>query len=152
MPQLCACRPRLAIVSTPNMEYNQVIRFAQPLPDTKRSNMPIGSDGFPMREADHKFEWSRGEFRDWATKVANIWGYGVSFMGVGTALDEDDWRLSLGDGEAAAGNVGHATQVRGACHPIPAPSFLLGTTPLAVRGVYRSTCSLAHRTCTFSIT
>jgi hypothetical protein len=91
------------------MEYNKVIRFAQPLPDTK-GRLPIGSDGLPMRDADHEFEWSRREFRDWCRKQANLWGYGVQFDGVGKALDEEDWRLSLEDG--CDQDIGHASQVR----------------------------------------
>ena len=116
------------------MEYNQVMRWAQPAPKNKGSNLPIGKDGYPMREADHKFEWSRREFRAWAHDVANRWGYGVTFMGVGTSLDEEEWRLWVGDGKTRAErlfvpdggvngaapapgeqgrvNVGHATQVR----------------------------------------
>jgi small RNA 2'-O-methyltransferase len=91
------------------MEYNVVIRFAQPQLDMK-GRLPTGSDGNPMRDADHKFEWTRQEFREWCRKQANLWGYGVQFDGVGTALDEEDWRLSLGDNDEQ--DVGHASQVR----------------------------------------
>jgi hypothetical protein len=38
------------------------------------------------RATDHRFEWSRAEFQDWATAVASRFGYGVQFLPIG---DED---------------------------------------------------------------
>ena len=39
-----------------------------------------------MRHSDHRFEWTRAEFRAWADRVAATHGYAVEFRGVG----EDD--------------------------------------------------------------
>ena len=36
-----------------------------------------------MRHADHRFEWTRVEFQSWAGRVANNYGYMVSFKPVG---------------------------------------------------------------------
>jgi 3' terminal RNA ribose 2'-O-methyltransferase Hen1 len=61
-------RPRCVIVTTPNAEYNP--RF-----DT----LPAGR----FRHADHRFEWTRAEFRAWASRVGAADGYQVRFVPVG---------------------------------------------------------------------
>ncbi|XP_078114240.1 small RNA 2'-O-methyltransferase [Sander vitreus] len=60
--------PVAVIVSTPNSEFNPV--FPRPA-------------GF--RHSDHKFEWTRAEFKSWALKVCLEYGYEVEFTGVGQA-------------------------------------------------------------------
>lgn len=62
-------RPASVLVTTPNREFN--VRF---------ENLRHG--GF--RHGDHRFEWSREEFRDWATGVADRFGYSVRFQSIGT--------------------------------------------------------------------
>lgn len=64
-------RPAMLVVTTPNRDYN--VLFA---------TLPAGQ----FRHPDHRFEWSREEFRDWSERVANEYGYAVRFEGVG---DED---------------------------------------------------------------
>lgn len=66
-------RPRLAVVTTPNREYN--VLFEGLAQDTFRHN-------------DHRFEWSRAEFEQWSKAVAARWGYEVHFQGVGPADPE----------------------------------------------------------------
>lgn len=61
-------RPRTVIVTTPNSEYNS--RF---------ENLPAGR----FRHRDHRFEWTRSEFRSWATGVAERHGYTVAFEPIG---------------------------------------------------------------------
>lgn len=61
-------RPRTVVLTTPNTEYNA--RF---------ETLPAGE----YRHADHRFEWSREEFRLWAEGVADRHGYGVRFSPVG---------------------------------------------------------------------
>lgn len=65
-------RPREIFVTTPNREYN-------PLFD-------LGPD--ELREPDHKFEWDRARFRQWAAGVAQRNGYRVEFEDIGEA---DPW-------------------------------------------------------------
>jgi 3' terminal RNA ribose 2'-O-methyltransferase Hen1 len=62
-------RPKSVIMTTPNIEYN--IRF---------EGLPNGK----LRHRDHRFEWTRAEFQDWANQVAVRFGYDVAFYGIGT--------------------------------------------------------------------
>jgi 3' terminal RNA ribose 2'-O-methyltransferase Hen1 len=62
-------RPKTAIVTTPNIEYN--VRF---------ESLPAGK----LRHRDHRFEWTRSEFQTWANRVAERFGYTVEFGGIGT--------------------------------------------------------------------
>ncbi|MET9114582.1 3' terminal RNA ribose 2'-O-methyltransferase Hen1 [Streptomyces longwoodensis] len=61
-------RPRTVIVTTPNVEYN--VRW---------ESLPAGH----VRHGDHRFEWTRAEFRAWAGAVAERHGYDVEFRPVG---------------------------------------------------------------------
>ena len=60
--------PAAVVVTTPNAEYNP--HFA---------TLPEGA----LRHRDHRFEWTRAEFRSWARQVAEKHGYQVSFRPVG---------------------------------------------------------------------
>jgi hypothetical protein len=55
-------------VTTPNADYN--VRWP---------SLPAGR----FRHKDHRFEWTRDQFRDWATGVAERFGYTVRFAPVG---------------------------------------------------------------------
>ncbi|MEU9480835.1 3' terminal RNA ribose 2'-O-methyltransferase Hen1 [Streptomyces sp. NPDC048191] len=61
-------RPRTVVVTTPNVEYN--VRW---------ETLPAGH----VRHGDHRFEWTREEFRTWARTVAERHGYSVEFAPVG---------------------------------------------------------------------
>ncbi|WP_445281102.1 3' terminal RNA ribose 2'-O-methyltransferase Hen1 [Streptomyces sp. DSM 118148] len=61
-------RPRTVVVTTPNVEYN--VRW---------ETLPAGH----VRHGDHRFEWTREEFRAWAAAVAGRHGYEVCFVPVG---------------------------------------------------------------------
>jgi 3' terminal RNA ribose 2'-O-methyltransferase Hen1 len=61
-------RPATVVVTTPNAEYN--VRF---------ENLPAGR----LRHRDHRFEWTRREFRDWAEAVGRRFGYTPRFLPVG---------------------------------------------------------------------
>ena len=61
-------KPHTVVVTTPNVEYN--VKFPTLLADT-------------MRHSDHRFEWSRQEFQQWATHVGQRFGYSVSFAPIG---------------------------------------------------------------------
>jgi 3' terminal RNA ribose 2'-O-methyltransferase Hen1 len=61
-------RPQTAILTTPNAEYN-----------AKFETLPAGQ----FRHRDHRFEWTRGQFQNWANGVARKFGYTVEFKPVG---------------------------------------------------------------------
>jgi 3' terminal RNA ribose 2'-O-methyltransferase Hen1 len=61
-------RPRLVVVTTPNVEYN--VHF---------KDLPAGR----FRHRDHRFEWTRAEFQAWAARVADRFGYSVVISPVG---------------------------------------------------------------------
>ena len=60
--------PATVVVTTPNAEYNQ-----------HYAGLAAGA----MRHRDHRFEWTRAQFRDWAGRVAAAHGYQVAFRPVG---------------------------------------------------------------------
>nr|MDT0659941.1 3' terminal RNA ribose 2'-O-methyltransferase Hen1 [Micromonospora sp. DSM 115978] len=61
-------RPGTVVVTTPNVEYN--VRYPE-----------LHAGG--MRHHDHRFEWTRAQFRAWADQVATGWGYPVRYLPVG---------------------------------------------------------------------
>lgn len=63
-----SARPRTVLVTTPNVEYN--VRW---------ETLPAGH----VRHGDHRFEWTRAEFRAWAADVASRHGYQVAYAPVG---------------------------------------------------------------------
>ncbi|MFF3644461.1 3' terminal RNA ribose 2'-O-methyltransferase Hen1 [Streptomyces sp. NPDC002564] len=63
-----SARPGTVLVTTPNVEYN--VRW---------ESLPAGH----VRHGDHRFEWTREQFRAWAAAVAERHGYGVEFAPVG---------------------------------------------------------------------
>jgi len=64
--------PGTVVVTTPNAEYNAEYGLAE------------GA----LRHRDHRFEWTRGQFRDWAERVAGCYGYSVRFLPVGAVTAE----------------------------------------------------------------
>lgn len=67
-------RPATVVVTTPNVEYNVCYE---------------GLSAGAFRHADHRFEWTRAQFHDWAGTVAAAYGYTVVISGVG----DDDPRV-----------------------------------------------------------
>jgi hypothetical protein len=63
----CA-KPKTVVITTPNREYN-----------VKWETLPAGK----FRHRDHRFEWSRTEFREWSNRMAARFGYNVRFLPVG---------------------------------------------------------------------
>jgi 3' terminal RNA ribose 2'-O-methyltransferase Hen1 len=61
-------RPKTVVLTTPNVEYN--VRFP---------SLPGGK----FRHKDHRFEWTRRQFRDWAEAAARRFRYIVRFLPVG---------------------------------------------------------------------
>lgn len=61
-------RPRTVVLTTPNAEYNAVY-----------DSLSAGT----FRHSDHRFEWTREEFRSWCTDVGGRHGYTFSIEPVG---------------------------------------------------------------------
>ncbi|MET9320569.1 3' terminal RNA ribose 2'-O-methyltransferase Hen1 [Streptomyces sp. NPDC003038] len=103
-----SARPRTVLVTTPNVEYN--VRW---------ESLPAGR----VRHGDHRFEWTRAEFRAWAGRVAERHGYGVAFAPVG----EDDPEVGpptqmavFTRTDTATTGTGAATGARGTATTTPA--------------------------------
>jgi len=60
--------PGIVVVTTPNSEYN--VRFEM---------LPAGQ----FRHKDHRFEWTRAQFQEWARGIAERFGYSAGFRPVG---------------------------------------------------------------------
>ncbi len=61
-------QPASIVLTTPNVEYNA--RF---------ETLPAGK----FRHKDHRFEWTRAEFQNWADAMASRFGYAVRYLPVG---------------------------------------------------------------------
>lgn len=64
--------PRTVVVTTPNREHNTVFGLA----DNE------------LRHPDHRFEFTRAEFADWAARVAERYRYTVELGGIGEDVPE----------------------------------------------------------------
>ena len=63
-----AARPKTVVMTTPNAEYNALF-----------PNLAAGA----FRHPDHRFEWTRAEFRAWADAIAADHGYTVAYDDIG---------------------------------------------------------------------
>jgi len=63
-----SAHPKTVIVTTPNVEYN-----------VKFETLPAGQ----FRHKDHRFEWTRQQFQQWASRTSERFGYSVRFLPVG---------------------------------------------------------------------
>ena len=63
-------RPRRVIITTPNAEYN-----------AHWESLPAGK----FRHRDHRWEWTRAQFADWAQAVGTRYGYVLALHGIGAA-------------------------------------------------------------------
>jgi 3' terminal RNA ribose 2'-O-methyltransferase Hen1 len=61
-------KPKNVVVTTPNAEYNALF-----------PNLAAGS----FRHPDHRFEWTREEFRDWVRGIEVTHGYKVELRDIG---------------------------------------------------------------------
>lgn len=61
-------RPAVVAITTPNLEYN--VRF---------ETLPAGK----LRHKDHRFEWTRQQFTEWAAGMAERYGYEFRLIPIG---------------------------------------------------------------------
>jgi 3' terminal RNA ribose 2'-O-methyltransferase Hen1 len=60
--------PATVVLTTPNVEYN--VRF---------ETLPAGT----FRHKDHRFEWTRAQFSEWAERISQTHNYNVRYLPVG---------------------------------------------------------------------
>lgn len=82
-------QPSTVVLTTPNAEYN-----------ASYDRLQDGSH----RHADHRFEWTRSEFGEWASRVGEQFGYQVEFFGVGEAMEGIGTPTQMGVFRATASN------------------------------------------------
>ena len=63
-------KPATVVLTTPNAEYNENYKN-------------LTADG--LRHGDHRFEWTRRQFREWGDKTAQTHGYAVVYENIGDA-------------------------------------------------------------------
>jgi 3' terminal RNA ribose 2'-O-methyltransferase Hen1 len=68
-----AARPATVVVTTPNADYNVLF-----------PNLAKGA----LRHPDHRFEWTREQFREWVRGIESEFGYSAALSDVGTVSDE----------------------------------------------------------------
>ena len=61
-------KPKAVIVTTPNAEYNALF-----------PNLAPGA----FRHPDHRFEWTREQFRTWVKSIENVYGYHAELRDIG---------------------------------------------------------------------
>lgn len=66
-------RPRLVVVTTPNAEHNVLF-----------DRLAAGA----MRHPDHRFEWTRDEFRRWVREIETRYGYAARYEEIGDSHAE----------------------------------------------------------------
>lgn len=66
-------QPATVVVTTPNAEYNALF-----------PNLAKGA----MRHPDHRFEWTREQFRNWVRSIETEFGYRAELSDIGTVSDE----------------------------------------------------------------
>eukprot|EP00850_Spirogloea_muscicola_P005463 SM000025S08358 [mRNA] locus=s25:204630:210517:- [translate_table: standard] len=79
-------KPKILLLSTPNIEYNPLILSSTQsaiLGGERPAVTPSSYKDCPLRNEDHRFEWTRDEFQEWAQSLAKKHAYSVRFDGVG---------------------------------------------------------------------
>ena len=72
-------KPQYLFLTTPNIEYNQIIKKA------------FGSKIEPkFRHPDHKFEWTRQQFEHWVKATSDKFNYTTIVGGIGKLYDGND--------------------------------------------------------------
>lgn len=64
-------QPQVLIITTPNVEYNEVYEM----------------ESEQVRHQDHRFEWTREEFTKWCNTWASEYSYRVQVDGIGQEVE-----------------------------------------------------------------
>ncbi|MDR3292839.1 MAG: 3' terminal RNA ribose 2'-O-methyltransferase Hen1 [Clostridiales bacterium] len=74
-------RPKTIVLTTPNIEYNVNYEYI-------KENT--------LRHGDHRFEWSRAQFTEWATEMCKKYGYRVQIKEIGDSDKENGTPTQMG--------------------------------------------------------
>jgi hypothetical protein len=88
-------RAPLIVVATPNVEYN-----------VKFESLPAGQ----LRHGDHRFEWTRAQFADWARDKSQRYGYRVTLHPIGEIDEALGAPTQMAVFEVADASMGPAAQ------------------------------------------
>lgn len=72
--------PQYVFLTTPNSEYNPIISESYEKPKNYGT----------FRHADHKFEWTRAQFSDWAAEISKKYNYQYFLEGIGRVVSGND--------------------------------------------------------------
>jgi hypothetical protein len=106
--------PRILAITTPGFEFNQLFTVPESEHVDVSSNHGVREGGYldptgrtqrVFRHHDHKFEWTRSEFREWCTSAAQTWGYTVEISGVGRSSLQDPWERDEPNGPSNEGEA-----------------------------------------------
>lgn len=75
--------PKILIVSTPNYEYNVILQKSSFQGQEEDPDEKNPTQACKFRNHDHKFEWTRQQFNQWASDLATRHNYSVEYSGVG---------------------------------------------------------------------
>lgn len=77
--------PMAVYLTTPNIEYNDII--SQNFDKERREGK--------FRHVDHKFEWTREEFRTWCNQICTKYNYSGQVEGVGRCTNDDEKKFGF---------------------------------------------------------
>ena len=88
-------------MTTPCYDFNQLFTPPDNAPSQDPCSAPIVREGGFLdptgrttrvfRHSDHKFEWTRDEFKGWCASQAEEWEYDVECGAIGRSTDPDPW-------------------------------------------------------------
>ncbi|KAJ2914058.1 hypothetical protein MD484_g6357, partial [Candolleomyces efflorescens] len=84
--------PEFLLVTTPSYTFNA--RFTTPdAPASARKGYsdPTKRTDRIFRHSDHKFEWTREEFKAWVDETAKEWGYEAKWTSIGRSVEKDPY-------------------------------------------------------------
>jgi 3' terminal RNA ribose 2'-O-methyltransferase Hen1 len=102
-----AARPGVVVLTTPNAEYNEkFVNMYQNQAQGGGARSPLGLTGPPetpyqtqgggLRHGDHRFEWTREQFRTWGDAVAEKYGYSAVYSDIGDSDEKLGAQTQMG--------------------------------------------------------
>ncbi|WAQ81527.1 hypothetical protein PtA15_1A869 [Puccinia triticina] len=82
-------QPQWIVITTPNHEFNQYIDQYSSAETRSHHRFldPTGATDRYFRDDDHKFEWTRDEFKTWCETIGSTYGYDYELSGCGSYVN-----------------------------------------------------------------